>query len=146
MSIGVKSDEESALLARVESRPRGGMDFAVRGSEGNFDGAGIWAEDLEAIVEGFAGGDLLGSKARVRVIDLNEADGGSSAVGDGGFDVRRMAGREGEAEENGGKGCESFDRHRDSLEPICVSGPGRSVIRHQTEKFRCCFSVPECAR
>src|SRR6185437_270615 len=111
----------------------GGVGFFVRSCEGDFDGAGGWAEDLKAIVEGVAASDLLGPEAGVRVIDFNEADGGAGLIGDGGFDVGRMTGEESEAEEQGGCGCcESIGQHRDSVEVIAVPHSSKIAIRRSS--------------
>ncbi len=63
---------------------------------------GARAEDLEAIVEGCAGREVLGAKAGAWVVDFEELDGLGGVVGNGGFDVGGVAAcTEGEA---GGQG------------------------------------------
>ena len=98
LAAGQEHDFELALLALGESGA-GDLDLLAIGVCRELERAA--AADLEAIVEGRAGGELVDAEAGAGVIDFKELDGSAGAVLDGGVDVVGVAG--GGGEQSGGQ-------------------------------------------
>ncbi len=89
LAAGQEHDFELALLALGEGGTRHLDLFPIGRCVGKLERAA--AADLEAIVEGCAGGEAIDPEAGVGVIEFEELDGSAGAVLDGGVDVVGVA-------------------------------------------------------
>jgi hypothetical protein len=101
--VGGDGDLEAALGSFVEGGAVEGV--IVVGAVGVEELHGAGAENLEAVVEVCAGGEVLGAEAGAGIVDLEELEGLRGVVAYSGFDVGGVAAG-GDQEKAGERECE----------------------------------------